>query len=511
MTSPYPDPTRRALITVSALAAVMMTTLDGTIAVIALPRIQSSLAASQEQIAWVLTSYLIAAAIATPLAGWLADRYGRRRVMAASVLGFTLSSVGCGMSPSLEALVVFRFLQGAAGASLVPLSQVLLLDINPPERHGPAIAMFGIGTLVGPMIGPTLGGWLTESFSWRWIFLINAPVGVLAFLGLVLFLRNKQRQDVARFDIKGFVMVSVTLASLQLMFDRGQLLDWFSSREVCIEAAVAATGFYLSAVHMFTARDPFIKPAIFKDRNFSLGCVLGAMIGVFLIGVVPIVTSLMQQLLGYPVMLTGILSAPRAVGNIVTVLVVGRIVGHMDPRILIAIGLILQIASLYMLTQLSLDISQNAMAVVAFLQGCGSGFLFLPLTLLVFSTLPHQYRNEGSTLFALTRSLGGAVGISVIEAMTIRDSAQVQSRLVEHVRPDSPILALRLPELDLNLPLSAAGMMGQVLRQATMVAYVDTFRLLFILAVAMVPMCLMMTVRKAQPGEVQAPPVIHAD
>jgi DHA2 family multidrug resistance protein len=386
--SPYPDPAKRALITLAALTAVMMTTLDGTIAVIALPRIQSSLAASQEQIAWVLTSYLIASAIATPLAGWLATRFGRVRVMTVSVAAFTLASVGCGLSPNLETLVVFRFIQGFAGASLVPLSQVLLLDINPPERHGPATALFGMGTLVGPMIGPTLGDWLTETASWRAIFLINVPVGVLALLGLILFARDSSRGRPQPFDLMGFLAVSITLAALQLMFDRGQMQDWFSSREIWIEATVAALFAWLALVHMLTAPDPFIKPRLFADRNFLLGSVLGAMVGVFLVGVVPIVTSMMQQLLGYPVILTGILSFPRAVGNVLTLVICGRIINKVDPRWIILVGLLLQNVGLYVLTELSLSVGKETMAVIAFLQGCGSGFLFLPLTLLVFSTLP---------------------------------------------------------------------------------------------------------------------------
>ena len=508
LASALPDPATRTLITICALAAVLMTTLDGTIAIIALPRIQSNLAASQEQIAWVLTSYLIAAAIATPLSGWLADRFGRVRIMALSVFGFTLASLGCGLSANLEMLVLFRAIQGACGASLVPLSQVLLLDIYPVEKHGPAIAMFGIGTLVGPMIGPTLGGWLTEYFSWRWIFLINAPVGIFAFLGLTFFARKAHVAVKRPFDLKGFMMVSIALSSLQLMLDRGQMLDWFASREIWIEAAIAGTAFYVAVVHMLTARDPFIKPAIFRDRNFTIGTILAAMIGVFLVGVVPIVTSLMQQVLGYPVMLTGILSMPRAIGNIITIVAVGRIVGHSDARILILIGVVLQLIGLYILTTMSLDMDQGELAAVAFVQGCGSGFLFLPLTLVVFSTLAPQYRNEASTLFALTRNLGGAIGISVIETMTIRDMAVVQSRLVERIRPDNPIMAWRMPEFNPFEPGAIGGILGPLLRQVQMVAYVDSFRLLFVLALMMAPLCLLL--RSSVKAEQEAP-IIHMD
>lgn len=505
----YPTGLTHALITLSALMSVMMVTIDGTIAIIALPRIQSSLAASSEQIAWVLTSYLVAGAIATPLSGWLADRFGRIRVMAVSVFFFTISSIGCGLSANLEMLVMMRFLQGASGASLVPLSQVLLLDINPPEKHGPAIALFGIGTLFGPMIGPTLGGWLTENISWRAIFLINAPVGIIAFIGLTVFAKETARRIAQAFDLKGFVAVSIALTAFQLMLDRGQMLDWFSSTEICVEAAVAATFGYVAVVHMLTTRHPFVKPAIFKDRNFLIGALLSVLVGILLNGVIPIVTSMMQHLLGYPVMLAGVLALPRAIGNIVTVLVVGHLVARIDARFLIFTGMLMLIASLHILTTLSLDARQDQLAWVAFLQGCGSGLLFLPLTLVVFATLPEEFRNEGSTLFALIRNVAGAGGISVIQAMTVRDTAMVQSRLVESVRPDNPALAWTMPDFDVLDTASVGGMMGQIIRQAEMVAYVDSFRGVMALAVILAPLCLLL--RSSARGALPAGTVVHAE
>ena len=469
MEKTYPDPSTRLLITLSALMAVMMVTLDGTIAIIALPRIQSSLAASPEQIAWVLTSYLVAGAIATPLSGWLADRFGRIRVMALSVLLFTLTSLGCGMVANIEMLVLFRFLQGAAGASLVPLSQVLLLNINPPERAGPAIAWFGMGSLLGPMIGPTLGAWLTEYFSWRWIFLINLPLGVLAFLGLTFFAREGEHNVPRQFDARGFIMLSVALTAFQLMLDRGQMLDWFSSLEIVIETTVASLFFYLFVVHILTAEHPFIQPAIFRDRNFFIGTLLSVVLGVFLNGVIPIMTSMMQQLLGYPIMLAGVLSLPRAIGNM----------------------------------------RQDALALVAVLQGAGSGFLFLPLMMIMFSTLPDRLRNEASTVSALTRSLGGAVGISLIQTMTLRDMATVQSRLVEHVRPDNPLVAWRLPDFQVGDLASISGVMGEVLRQTAVTAYVHSFQILLGLAILVTPLALFL--RNSGATRMRTPPPVHAD
>lgn len=504
----YPDSTTRWLITISALLAVMMNTIDTTIAIIALPRIQSNLVASHEQIAWVLTSYLVAGAIATPLSGWLADRFGRGHVMAVSVLFFTLSSIGCGLAANLEMLVLFRFIQGASGASLVPLAQVMLLDINPPERHGSAIALFGIGTLFGPMIGPTLGGWLTENISWRAIFLINAPLGMLSLIGLVLFAKDKAQEGKHDFDLKGFVLLSTALTALQLMLDRGQMLDWFSSTETCIEAAIAGMFGYLAVVHMLTAQHPFIKPAIFRDRNFLIGTLLSVLIGILLNGVIPIMTSMMQNLLGYPVMLAGYLSLPRAIGNMLTIMVVGRIVQKVDARLLLLSGMLMLIASLVILTNLSLDARQKSLALVAFLQGAGSGFLFLPMLLAVFSTLPREYHNEGATLFTLVRNVSGAAGISMIQVMTIRDMAAVQSRLVEGVRMDNPLTAWRLPDFEPLDVHSVAGTMGEIMRQAEMVAYVDSFRMILFLAVALAPLCLLM--RSSRNSAAPATP-IHAE
>jgi DHA2 family multidrug resistance protein len=500
---------RAALIGMSALVCVIIVTLDSTIAVIALPSIQSSLGASQEQIAWVITSYLVASAVATPLSGWLADRFGRGRIMALSVAGFTVSSIGCGASNSLEMLVLFRFCQGFTGASLVPLSQVLLLDIYPPEKHGTAIAVFGLGTLLGPTVGPTLGAWLTETFSWRWIFLINLPAGIAGFTGLVLFLKDRRADHVQAFDMGGFAAVSVALTSLQLMLDRGQMLDWFSSTEIWIEATIAGAAAWMALVHILTTRHPFIRPVIFRNRNFLIGTLLSALTGVLLSGVVPLMTGMMQQLLGYPVMLAGMLALPRALANMTGIVIAGSLVRRMDPRVLIVLGLVLIVASVWILSGLSLQSRQDSLALVAFLQGLGAGFLFLPLTLAVFTSLPQELRNEGATLFALVRNLGGAIGLSVLQARTIRDTAAIQSRLVENVRPDNPLVGFALPSLDFNVPGSVAMMRGEIARQASMLAYVDSFRLLLYIALFITPLCLLLRHRPTKHGG--PPTIIHAD
>lgn len=501
----YPPRRTQILITAAALSAVILVTLDATIAAIALGRIQSTLGASPEQITWVLTSYLIAAAVMTPLAGWLADRFGRVRVMEASVIVFTLSSLGCGLAPNLGLLVLFRFIQGAAGASLVPLSQVLLIDITEPERHGTAISVFGVGTLMGPMLGPTLGAWLIEYVSWRWIFLINVPIGALSLAGFALFAVDHEKPAAHRFDVKGFGLISITLTSMQLMLDRGELLDWFSSVEVTIEAAIAVLFGYLSLVHVFTAKDPFIKPEIFRDRNFALGTCIMACIGIFLVGAVPIIITMMQQLLGYPVLLTGLVSLPRAIGNILTLVIAGQLVGKVDSRVLIISGMGLMVSGFYLLTLTNLETGSGTMALVSLLQGLGSGLLFLPLMLLVFTTLPDKFKNEGATLTALMRNVGGAVGVSVIHTLTLRSMASAQSQLVEHVRPDDPIFSWHSPDFDLTVPQAVGAEMGLVMQQAAMMAYNQTFQLLFLLSLIMIPLCMAMKIGK--PGQAAKPPM----
>jgi DHA2 family multidrug resistance protein len=492
MIAPYPDPTTRSLITGSTMVATIMVMLDTTIASIALPQMQSSLQASQEQIVWVLTSYLIAAAIATLASGWLAERFGRKRIMLISTAGFTIASIGCGIATSLDELVLFRLLQGVFGASLVPLSQAILLDINPPERHGPAMALYGLGSMVGPLLGPTFGGWLTEAMSWRWIFFINIPFGVIAFLGMSAFMTEHRRPDTGRFDLMGFAALAISIGALQLMLDRGQLLDWFSSWEICIEAGVVVLFAYVTIVHMFTTREPFVRPALFTDRNFLTGLLVSTLMGVFTFAAIPLLTNMMQQLLGYSAMLTGWVSVPRGIGTVFAMVVVGRLIAKVDPRLLLIVGLAISAVGLHMYAQMALSMDKWTIIFAGFVQGFGGGLLFVPLTFVVFSTLDSRYRNEGAALYALTRNLGSSIGISLLQLITIHNAAAVQSRLVEGVRPDNPVLDMRVPDFDFQMPSAVSGMMHEIGRQALMVAYIDAFWMLFLLSLAMIPICLLM-------------------
>jgi MFS transporter, DHA2 family, multidrug resistance protein len=487
----YPAPKTRAVISLSTMIATLMVTLDATIANVALPHMQSSVSASQEQIVWVLTSYLIAEAIATPLSAWLASRYGRKTIMVASVIGFTACSAACGAAGDLFSLVAFRTLQGAFGAALVPLSQAVLFDINPPRNHGQAMAIYGLGAMLGPVIGPLLGGVLTDALSWRWVFLINLPFGLLSCLGMIFFMPETPRQASSRFDFLGFAFLSVFLASLQLLLDRGQQLDWFASWEIRSELTIALMAAYLTVTHTLTARNSFIDPSLFADRNYLFGSILSAMLGVLIFGVIPLVSTMLQELMNYPVIHAGTITAPRGLGTMISMIVVGLLIRRVDYRLLMLIGLCFCAIGMYQLSGMSLYADGRLILISGLLQGFSGGFIFVPLSIVVFSTLNERQRNEGSALFALTRNVGAAIGISYLQSLTIRNVARVQSRLSEAMVPGSPVLEMRAPGLDLADPASASAMAAQIARHATMVAYVDSFWLLLIVTLLMMPLVLL--------------------
>ncbi|MET0240481.1 MAG: DHA2 family efflux MFS transporter permease subunit [Sphingobium sp.] len=493
MTAPqYPDPTTRRFISASTILATIMYALDGTIANVALPHMQATVSASAEQIVWVLTSFLIATAIATPLSGWLAGRFGRKRIMQMSMVGFTTASIACGLSVNLEELVAFRVLQGLCGAGLVPLAQASLLDINPPERHGQAMALYGMGSIMGPIIGPTLGGYITETLDWRWIFFINVPLGIVAFLGITAFMSESKASNPPRFDFMGFACLSLFIGSFQLMLDRGQQQDWFNSTEIWIEATIAVLFLWFTLVHMFSTRHPFVRPGVFKDRNFATGMVITVQLGLLIYGVAALLAPMLQQLMGYPVMLAGLATMPRGIGTLIGMYGVGQMINRIDPRLLVLAGLLLSAASMYMFAHISLGMDSEVVVVAGFVQGLGSGLVFVPVSTLMFSTLEPRFRNEGSAMSALARSLGAAIGISYLQALTIRNTDTVRSRLVEGVRPDNPMMDWHLPDFDFGLPADIAREMAEIGRQASMVAYTDSFWFLFLATLAVVPLVIFM-------------------
>jgi DHA2 family multidrug resistance protein len=480
----------RAAITVCVILATLMQALDTTIANVALPYMQGTMSASYEQIVWVLTSYIVAAAIMTPPTGFLAGKFGIKRLFLVSIGGFTLASMLCGMAQSLNQIVLFRVMQGAFGAALVPLSQSVLFGIYPRERQGFAMALFGVGVMIGPVLGPVLGGWLTENYSWRYVFYINLPIGILDFLGILLFLPESPRNPVDKLDWFGFGTLSLTLGALQIMLDRGQLKDWFSSGEIVIEAIIAASAFYLFIVHTFTAEKPFVRPSLFRNRSFAAGMFFIVIIGLTYYASMALQPPYLQELMNYPVVSSGIIMGPRGVGTMASMLIVGRLVGRADTRVLLGIGLSLTAWSFYKMTGWTPDVSQGSIVGVTMVQGFGLGFLFVPLSAVTLATLPLQERTEGAGLYSLFRNIGSSVGISVVNALLIRNTQ------INHANISQNVTAVNRALENPNVahfwnPLTAAGraaLDAVITQQAQIIAYIDDYKLLMIATLAVLPL-----------------------
>ena len=483
------------------MLATIMQGVDNTIANVALPHIQGSLSAAQDQIAWVLTSYIVAVAIMTPLTGWLAGRLGIKYVFLISVAGFTLASALCGSATSLTQLVVYRLLQGACGAGLVPLSQSVLMQINPPERHGQAIAIWGMGVMLGPIFGPMLGGWLTQDYSWRWIFYINLPVGVVASLGILIFIRETRRTHREAFDFFGFVTLSIAVGALQMMLDRGELKDWFDSTEIWVEAIISGVSLYLFIVHTATASErSFINLDLLKSPNFMAGTVLMFFVGGVLSGTLALLPTMLQSLMNYPVFTTGLVTAPRGIGTMIAMFAVGRMINRFDNRLIILTGFLLTILSLWQMTGFSLQMGMLPVIVSGLLQGFGLGCTFVPLNTLALSNLPRHILTQGTAMRSLMRNLGGSVGISVLEALLIQNTQIVHSRLIENLRPDNPLAQAPLlaQPFSLTTPSGIAALNAEVTRQAAMVAYINDYALMMLIVLLLIPLLLL--VRRSRPA-----------
>jgi MFS transporter, DHA2 family, multidrug resistance protein len=487
-----PGVANRGAITVSIMLATVMQGVDNTIANVALPHIQGALSASQDQVAWVLTSYIVSAAIMMPLTGWLAGRFGIKYLFLISVGGFTLASALCGSATNLTELVTYRVLQGICGSGLVPLSQSTLFQINPPERHGQAMAVWGMGVMFGPIIGPALGGWLTDELSWRWIFYINLPIGIVSALGILVFIRETRHSHREPFDFFGFATLSVAIGALQMLLDRGQLKDWFGSTEIWIEAAVSAVSFYLFIVHTATATDrSFLNRDLLRNRNFAAGTVLMFFIGGILSGTLVLLPTMLQDLLNYPVVTTGLVTTPRGFGTMAAMFLVGRLIGRVDARMIIVTGLGLTVVSLWQMTGFSLYMGMEPVILSGLIQGFGLGCTFVPLNTIALSNLPRHIMTQGTAIRSLMRNLGGSIGISVLEVLLARNTQTVHAHLVEHLRPDNPLAQALTAPYSLSSPVGIAALNAEVTRQAAMVAYIDDFALMMLIVVLSVPFLLL--------------------
>jgi MFS transporter, DHA2 family, multidrug resistance protein len=489
-----PQAINRPAITACIILAVVMQALDTTIANVALPYMQGSVSASADQINWVLTSYIVAAAIMTPPSGFLANRFGRKRVLMVAVAGFVAASVLCGIAQSLLEIVAFRLLQGFFGAALVPIGQSILLDIYTPEERGSAMALFGVSVMVGPVLGPVIGGYLTDHFSWRWVFYINVPIGALAFAGISIFMRETKTSAAARIDWLGFGSLSIAIAAMQVFLDRGAQLDWFSSFEILIEATVCVSAFYIFLVHTFTAKDSFVNPKLFLDRNFSVGMLFIFIVGVTYLASLALLTPYLQTLMGYPVVTAGIVMGPRGLGTMACMFLVGRLVGRIDTRLLILIGLLLTAWAMYDMTGWNPNVSQWTIAVTGFIQGAGLGFLFVPLNTVTFATLAPEQRADGTGLFNLSRNVGSSVGISIVSYLLIRNNQVNHATIASHVTAvnhafDNSIV------LHAWGPWTASGRaaLDQVIQtQASIISYIDDFKLMMILSLVAIPLILLL-------------------
>ena len=485
----------RRMITFSIMLATVIQAIDGTIANVALPHMQGNLAAAQDQITWVLTSYIIAAAIATPLTGWLTDRFGLKQVFLVSIAGFTAASVLCGFAGSLLQIVIARTLQGALGAALVPLSQAVLLDINPVERHGPAMAMWGVGVMVGPILGPTLGGWLTDSWSWRWVFFINVPVGALAFYGVGRYIRRREPLRRQRFDLFGFVTLSLAIGALQLLLDRGQDNDWFASRETWVELLVLLISgtYFVTHTALSPAGKSFFDYRLLKNSNYVSGALLIFFVGAVVFATRALIPTMLQDLLDYPVFLAGLVTAPSGAGTMLAMLVVGRFVGRVDMRVLVGIGFAVTAFSLWQMTHYNLDMTQSAIIWPGVIQGIGMGLVFVPLSAATFATLAPEMRADGTAIYSLMRNIGSAVGIALVQVLLVRNTQIAHAGLVANLaaaNPDTyhgPLASA----IDWAEPSAIAAFDALVTRQAAMIAYIDNFVFMLVLTVAAIPLLLL--------------------
>ena len=477
-----------ALTAVSIMLAAIMQVLDTTIANVALPHMQGNLGASSEQITWVLTSYIVASAIMTLPVGYLAQRFGRRRLFLWSVGGFVLASMLCGQSNSLGEMVWWRLVQGVFGASLVPLSQATLLDTYPPEKHAAAMSIWGVSVMIGPILGPTLGGWLTEYYTWRWVFYINVPVGLLSLIGIYLFVDDSETRA-QRFDARGFILLALAVAALQMLLDRGEQTDWFEALEIQFYAITVLLALYLFTVHMLTSRNRFLDPALFRDRNFLSGTVFIFVVGMVLLSTLALMPPFLQQWKGYPVITTGLILMPRGIGSMLTMILVSRLMKLIDPRLVILMGLGLASLALHLMAGFTLEVSQRDLIITGFLQGAGLGLVFVPVSALTYVTLAPHLRGDGTALFSLMRNLGSSIGVSLVMALLSRNMWINQQQLGARIQVPQELLET-LPSTTELLGLPARALF-EVTRQAAEIAYINNFELLTWVSVAAMPMVFM--------------------
>ena len=498
----------RPLMLVGVMMAMVLQTLDGTIANVALPYMKPSLGATQDTITWVLTSYVLASAVAMPLAGWLVDKIGIRNLIILSVVLFTLASMLCGAAQTLNEMVLFRVLQGLAGAFLSPLAQTVILDSSTPAERPRMMAMYVQGALLGPIMGPIIGGFLTENYNWRWVFYVNLPLGMISLLLLLAFMPHTPRRH-RPVDLPGWLYVSAALCSIQLLLDRGETVDWFSSGEIVIYAVIAVSGLWLSVVHLATARAPLFPVQLFRDPNFVVGVIFSFLVGLVVYATMALLPGLLQLIYGYPAIDAGLLLAPRGVGMFFSIVLFGRYMDKFDPRLVAGFGLMTTAVSVMLMTRWTVDMPTWPILSSGLMQGVGLAFMFMPLNLIAFSTLPASVRTDGSSLISLSRSLGSSFGVAATSVLLAR------SVQVNHAEIGASITRLSVP-LDVDR-IGAFGNAGEAVfrvadimvnRQAVMIAYLNDFKAIALACIVATPFLLLVRVNRTGAA---APPVPPAD
>jgi DHA2 family multidrug resistance protein len=492
------------LMIVGVMAASLLQILDTTIANVALPHMQSSLGATVDTITWVLTSYIIASAVALPLTGWLADRIGARLLFIGSVAGFILASMLCGIAQNLEEMVGFRALQGVSGAFIAPLSQSFMLDATRPSRHPQIMAVWGMGIMIGPILGPILGGWLTETANWRWVFFVNLPVGIASLAILIAYL-PKRAKRVRRFDLAGFMLLAVALASFQLMLDRGQHVDWLASAEIWVYLLLMLSATWMVVIHFATARTPMFDRSLFADRNFAIALAFMIVIGIVMFAVMALLPPMLQNLFGYGVIDTGIVLMPRGVGILVSMQISGLLMRRgIDARPVVASGFLICALSLWQMAHWSLDVDEAHVIVSGLLQGLGMGLVFIPLQVSAFATLSPALRTDGSSLLNLFRSLGASAGIAWMTVLLARNIQTAHADLGSNITAATGNI-VDFSTIDRFQALGDTAMTlmdAEVNRQAAMIAYVDDFWAMMWITLAAAPLALLMRKNKRAAGPV---------
>jgi DHA2 family multidrug resistance protein len=504
-----PAPGRRLLITICVMMATIMQVLDLTIANVSLPYMQGSLSATLDQVSWVLTSYVVAAAVMTAPVGWLALRFGIKKLFLVCVAGFTAASMLCGIAQGIEEIVAFRVIQGVFGAALVPLSQTVMLEIYPPEKRGWAMSLWGLGVMIGPIMGPILGGWLTEFYSWRWIFFINVPFGVATVLGLLAFMDETEGNEHLPFDWFGFAALSIAIGALQLMLDRGEQLGWFDSSEIVVTAAISAAGCYFFLAHTLTTAQPFIPMGIFRDRNFLIGLAFMFVCGVLLIASMALMAPFLQGVMGFPIIDVGLLLGTRGIGMAIGMLAAGRLIMRVDPRPLLAFGLACCAASLYYTIDFSPDTAVWTIVWTSILQGIGLGAMFVPLNTFALSSLPASLRTQGTAMWTLIRNLGGSIGVSIVIANLSNKTTLMHARLTESVTPFNQALAHPAAAmLDPKTEMGRTLLEQLVTQQAAIIAYDNNFKLMMVMTLLAFPLIALVRVHRG-PHPEAAPAAGH--